>query len=53
LAYVAVHRIGIAHPAVVVSLAVLRQVLLDVPPLVDLATLHLYSVTTRYRHTAL
>jgi hypothetical protein len=31
---------GIAHPPVVVFLAVLRQVLLHIPPLVNLATLH-------------
>src|SRR6516165_4444287 len=39
---VVVHRIRIAHPSVVVLLAVLRQILLHIPSFMNLAALHLH-----------
>src|SRR5260370_20825389 len=48
---VVVHRISIAHPPIVVFLAVLRQILLHIPPLVNLATLHFHLVTENTVHT--
>src|SRR5207247_1366371 len=48
---VVVHRVGIAHPPIVVFLAVLGQVLLHIPPLVDLATLHFHLFTENTFHT--
>src|SRR5260370_1256411 len=48
---VVVHRVGIAHPPIVVFLAVLGQVLLHIPPLVNLATLHLHLFTENTFHT--
>src|SRR6202041_1663944 len=39
---VVVHRARLAHAPIVVLLAVLRQVLLSIPPLVNLATLHFH-----------
>src|SRR4029077_4707088 len=48
---VVVHRVRIAHPPIVVFLAALRQVLLHIPPLVNLATLHFHLVTENTFHT--
>ena len=48
---VVVHRVRIAHSPVVVFLAVLRQVLPHIPPLVNLATLHFHLVTENPFHT--
>jgi len=42
---------GIAHPAVVVFLAVLGQVFLHIPPLMKLATLHFHLFTEDAFHT--
>src|SRR6202035_4343992 len=49
--HVVVHRVSIAHPPVVVFLAVLRQVLLHIPPLVNLAALHFHLFTENAFHT--
>src|SRR6516162_3498260 len=48
---VVVHRVGIEHPPVVVLLAVFRQVLHHIPPLMKLATLHFYLFTENTFHT--
>jgi hypothetical protein len=48
---VVVHRVRIAHPPIVVFLAVLRQVLLHIPPLVNLATLHFHLFSEYMFHT--
>jgi hypothetical protein len=48
---VVVHRVSIAHPPVVVFLAVLRQVFLNIPPLVNLATLHFHLFPENALHT--
>src|SRR6201988_5564900 len=50
--HVVVHRVSIAHPSVVVFLAVLGQVLLQIPPLVNLATLHFHLFTENAFHTS-
>src|SRR5262249_28523832 len=47
---VAIHRIRVTHPPIVVSLAVLGQIFLHVPPLVDLAALHFHSFTENTLH---
>ena len=41
---VVVHRVRIAHPPIVVFLAVLRQILLHISPLVNLTTLHFHLI---------
>jgi len=46
-----VHRVGIAHPPIVVFLAILRQVLLHIPSLVNLAALHFHLGTENTFHT--
>src|SRR3974390_2532415 len=43
--HVVVHRIGIAHSPVVVFLAVLRQMLPYIPPLMNLAALHFHPLS--------
>jgi len=48
---VVIHRVGIAHPPVVVFLAVFRQVLLHIPPFVNLAALHFDLFTKDAFHT--
>jgi hypothetical protein len=48
---VVIHCVGIAHPPVIVLLAVLGQVLLHIPPLVNLATLHFHLFTEKTFHT--
>src|SRR5262249_3777597 len=47
---VVVHCIGVAHPPVVVFLAVLRQILLHIPSLVNLAALHFYLLPENSFH---
>src|SRR6266851_661272 len=42
---VVVHRVRVAHSSIVVFLAVLGQVLLHIPSLVNLATLHFHLLT--------
>jgi len=49
--HVVVHRIGIAHPPIVIFLAVLRQILPYIPSLVNLATLHFHLVPENTFHT--
>src|SRR6266436_8495290 len=48
---VVVHRIRVAHSSIVVFLAVLGQVLLHIPPLVNLAALHFHLFTENMFHT--
>src|SRR5258708_3033769 len=48
---VVVHRVRIAHSSIVVFLAVLGQILLHIPSLVNLATLHFHLVTENTLHT--
>jgi len=48
---VVVHRVGIAHAPIVVLLAVFRQVLLYIPSLMNLATLHFHLFTENTFHT--
>src|SRR5215468_180530 len=50
---VVVHRVGVAHPPVVVFLAVLRQILLHIPPLANLATLHFHLFAENTFYTSL